>query len=168
MSTQEPEPTQTPPGPPESASVAPGTTPEPNLVPDAPKRPARLSSRLAARGAAQMEEYLLVGDGMNPSMVAQLWAMFNDDRVLVDEKYDDETGVLVSKRERLRVSIKERTGIANLFFRQALSRERMMRSLGMKYDESKPVESMLQRIEASMTPEEKRQFLLDALHGEKA
>lgn len=123
----------------------------------------RVSLALAARATARMEQVLFSGVDDRPSMVAALEAMFFDDRVLEDERFDKE-GNVTSVTRKPRVSVKEKTNIAALFMRQTLSRERMMRHLGLKFNEEAPVKTILAHVEKTMSPEEQRKFLLDAVH----
>lgn len=133
------------------------------IIPEGKGLSRRVSLALAARSTARMEQVLFAGVDGRPSMVAALEAMFFDDRVLEDEKFDKD-GNVTSVTRKARVSVKEKTNIAALFMRQTLSRERMMRHLGLKFNEEAPAKRAIEYIEKTMSPEEAKDFLLKQLH----
>ena len=100
----------------------------------------KLSLKKAAKAAEAMQKCLTDGDGLHPSMVETLWAMFNDGET----------------------DPKVRLNIANLFARQTLMREQLARKAGLSRFGGGKVEHKTLNItidEIKLLPDEQRRLL---------
>lgn len=101
----------------------------------APHLPARRSAeeleatRLARLAGKTAQDFLIRGDGINPSAIERLWQILNDNSTIVREKLDGKGNV----RERVEepaVTVKERVMIASFLERVAAHRPLLHQSFG--------------------------------------